>query len=131
MSDDMPTRSELAGQVAVERVPGLQGLDQAAVDDEVSAGDVRGTVASQEERQVSYFAGTGEAARDHLAGGLAGHLLRRGAACRAHSLATPPGPSHKSVATGPGLTVLTRMPRGPTSLDRALQKLARPALATP
>jgi hypothetical protein len=43
--------------------------------------------------------------------------------------ATPPAPSHRSVATGPGLTVLTRMPFGPTSLDRALQKLARAALA--
>src|SRR5208282_2049114 len=30
------------------RGTGLQGLDQAAVDDEVSAGDVRGAVASQE-----------------------------------------------------------------------------------
>src|SRR5271154_2637408 len=37
--------------------------------------------------------------------------------------ATPPAPSHKSVATGPGLIVLTRMPCGPTSLDSALQKL--------
>src|SRR5712691_10166900 len=43
--------------------------------------------------------------------------------------ATPPLPSHRSVATGPGLTVLTRMPFGPTSLDRALEKLARAALA--
>src|SRR5215469_865824 len=44
--------------------------------------------------------------------------------------ATPPCPSHRSVATGPGLTVLMRIPRGPTSLESALQKLARPALAT-
>ena len=41
---------------------------------------------------------------------------------------TPLAPSHRSVATGPGLTVLTRMPLGPTSLDRALEKLARAAL---
>jgi hypothetical protein len=43
--------------------------------------------------------------------------------------ATPLSPSHRSVATGPGLTVLTRIPWGPTSLDRALEKLARAALA--
>ncbi len=43
--------------------------------------------------------------------------------------ATPPAPSHRSVATGPGLTVLTRMPLGPTSLDKPLQKAANPALA--
>lgn len=43
--------------------------------------------------------------------------------------ATPPWPSHRSVATGPGLTVLARMPCGPASLDRALEKLARAALA--
>jgi len=52
------------------------------------------------------------------------------AACRATSCAlapvawltvcaTPSVPSQRSVATGPGLTVLTRMPCGPTSLDRA------------
>ena len=38
-------------------------------------------------------------------------------------------PSHRSVATGPGLTVLTRMPRGPSSLDSDLQKLRSAALA--
>src|SRR5579863_4812066 len=43
--------------------------------------------------------------------------------------ATPPPPSHRSVATGPGLTVLTRIPCGPTSFDRALQKLDSAALA--
>jgi hypothetical protein len=43
--------------------------------------------------------------------------------------ATPWSPSHRSVATGPGLIVFTRMPRGPTSLDRDLEKLASAALA--
>lgn len=42
--------------------------------------------------------------------------------------ATPPPPSHRSVFTGPGLTVLTRMPFGPTSLDRALENATRAAL---
>lgn len=43
--------------------------------------------------------------------------------------ATPPAPCHSAVSTGPGLTVLTRTPRDPTSLDRALQKLVSAALA--
>lgn len=42
--------------------------------------------------------------------------------------ATPPPPSHNSVSTGPGLTVLTRMPFGPTSFDRALENATRAAL---
>ena len=37
--------------------------------------------------------------------------------------ATPPPPSHRSVATGPGLIVLTRTPSGPTSRDSDLLKL--------
>ena len=47
---------------------------------------------------------------------------------RAIVAATPSAPSHSSVATGPGLIVLTRIPRGPTSLDSALQKLVKAAL---
>jgi hypothetical protein len=43
--------------------------------------------------------------------------------------ATPPGPSHRPVATGPGLTVLTRTPWDATSLDSDLQKLASAAFA--
>jgi hypothetical protein len=35
------------------------------------------------------------------------------------------------VATGPGLTVLTRTPAGPTFLDSASLKLASAALAAP
>jgi hypothetical protein len=42
--------------------------------------------------------------------------------------ATPPPPSHSSVSTGPGLTVLTRMPFGPTSFDSALEKATSAAL---
>ena len=34
--------------------------------------------------------------------------------------ATPPSASHRSVATGPGLMVLTRIPLGPNSFDSAL-----------
>src|SRR4051812_16446163 len=48
---------------------------------------------------------------------------------RANAAATPSLPSHICVVTGPGLTVLTRMPRGPTSFDNALEKLVRAALA--
>src|SRR2546421_2451498 len=43
--------------------------------------------------------------------------------------ATPWSPSHRSVATGPGLIVLTRMPYWPACLDRDLEKLASAALA--
>jgi hypothetical protein len=43
--------------------------------------------------------------------------------------ATPLSPSHRSVATGPGLTGLTRMPCGPTSLDSDLRKFAGAASA--
>ena len=43
--------------------------------------------------------------------------------------ATPSAPSHRSAATGPGLTVLTRTPLAPTSFDSALEKLARAAFA--
>ena len=38
--------------------------------------------------------------------------------------ATPPSPNHSAVATGPGLTVLTRTPRPPTSFDNALENPA-------
>jgi hypothetical protein len=48
---------------------------------------------------------------------------------RATVAATPASPSHSGVATGPGLTVLTRTPRGPTSLDSDLEKFSRAALA--
>ena len=44
-------------------------------------------------------------------------------------MATPSRPSHSAVATGPGLTVLTRMPWGPTSFESALQNLVKAALA--
>ena len=75
------------------------------------------------------------------------HLLRRGEpagdALAAAAPATTPGsrrwpgdgrghapaPSQRSVATGPGLIVLTRMPCGPTSFDSDLQKLVSAALA--
>ena len=43
--------------------------------------------------------------------------------------ATPCAPSHRPVSTGPGLIVLTRMPKPPTSLDSALQKLLSAAFA--
>src|SRR5215203_5437084 len=43
--------------------------------------------------------------------------------------ATPPSPSHSWVDTGPGLTVLTRIPLGPTSLESDLEKFSRAALA--
>lgn len=43
--------------------------------------------------------------------------------------AMPSAPSHRSVETGPGLTVLTRIPFGPSSFDNDLQKLRRAALA--
>src|SRR3954454_3479484 len=43
--------------------------------------------------------------------------------------ATPPLPSQRSVATGPGLTVFTRTPFGPTSFDSDLKKLRHAALA--
>jgi len=50
-------------------------------------------------------------------------------AAPARVCATPPALSHRSVATGPGLTVLTRIPCGPTSLESALQKLLSAPLA--
>ena len=43
--------------------------------------------------------------------------------------ATPSSPSQRAVETGPGLTVLTRTPSGPTSFDRAFEKLVSAALA--
>src|SRR6478735_1760914 len=43
--------------------------------------------------------------------------------------ATPVAPSHRSVATGPGLTLFTRMPLPPTSFDSDLLKLVSAALA--
>lgn len=45
--------------------------------------------------------------------------------------AAPPGSVHHGVSTGPGLTVLTRMPRGPYSSDSAWVRLLTPALAAP
>src|SRR5262245_33524384 len=43
--------------------------------------------------------------------------------------ATPSGPSHSAVSTGPGLTVFIRIPLGPTSLDSAFEKFANAAFA--
>jgi hypothetical protein len=43
--------------------------------------------------------------------------------------ATPPAPSHRSVATGPGLIALARMPRGPNSFDTDFVKLTSAAFA--
>src|SRR4051794_26462479 len=48
---------------------------------------------------------------------------------RATVAATPFAPSQRSVATGPGLIVFTRTPRGPTSLDSDLAKFVSAALA--
>ena len=45
--------------------------------------------------------------------------------------ATPASPSQRSVATGPGETELSRMPRGPNSCDSDLVRLTRAALAAP
>ena len=41
---------------------------------------------------------------------------------------TSSSPSQSGVATGPGLTVLTRTPCGPTSLESDLEKFSRAAL---
>ncbi len=43
--------------------------------------------------------------------------------------ATPPSPSQRSVATGPGLTVLTRIPSRPTSFDSDFEKFTTAAFA--
>lgn len=48
---------------------------------------------------------------------------------RATVAATPRSSSYRSVSTGPGLTVLTRTPCGPNSLDSDLQKLVSAPLA--
>ena len=46
----------------------------------------------------------------------------------ANLAATPSSASQRSVDTGPGLTVLTRIPFGPNSFDRLFAKLASAAL---
>ena len=43
--------------------------------------------------------------------------------------ATPSAPSQRSVATGPGLTELTRMPAAASSFDSDFEKLSSPAFA--
>ncbi len=43
--------------------------------------------------------------------------------------ATPSSASQSAVSTGPGLIVLTRTPRGPSSFDSDLQKLVSAAFA--
>src|SRR2546423_2291741 len=48
---------------------------------------------------------------------------------RATVAATPSSASHRPGVTGPGLTVFTRTPCGPTCLDSDLQKLDSAALA--
>ena len=95
-----------------------------------AAGDVAAAVAGEEHDEVGDLVGPGEPAGRRSGGGLLddgapGRVARPGATVAA----TPPSPSHRSVSTGPGLTVLTRTPRGPTSFDSDLQKLVRAALA--
>ena len=80
---------------------GSEGGGEPTVDGDVGAGDVPRGIAGEESDEAGDLVGLREAS------------------------------SHRSVATGPGLTVLTRMPRGPISLERALQKLERAALAAP
>ena len=45
--------------------------------------------------------------------------------------ATPSWPSQRSVATGPGETLLMRIPRGPSSCERAFATLSSAAFAAP
>jgi hypothetical protein len=45
--------------------------------------------------------------------------------------ATPSSPSHRSVETGPGETLLMRMPFGPSSCDSAFATFSSAALAAP
>lgn len=110
------------------RVGTSPGRDEAAVDDEVAAGDVAGLVAGEEEDQVGDLGRLEKrpvtVAPDAWATTSSGVIP----AAAETVAATPSPPSHSSVSTGPGLTVLTRMPWGPTSLDSALEKATSAAL---
>ena len=52
-------------------------------------------------------------------------------AARPTVAATPSSPSQRSVSTGPGETLLMRMPLGPSSWESALATLSSAALAAP
>ena len=110
------------------RAPCSEGGDEAAVDDEVGAGDVRGAIAGEEQDEVGDLVRSGEPPGHGLRGGACLDVLGRVPCALATVSATPPSPSHRSVSTGPGLTVLTRTPRGPNSFDSALQRLRQCAL---
>ena len=97
---------------------------------DVAAGDVGAAAAGEEDDEVGDLVGAGEPAGRRPGGGLLDDGVGdRGRSPRPTVAATPWSPSHRSVSTGPGLTVLTRTPRGPNSLDSALQKLVSAALA--
>ena len=106
-----------------------QGLDQAAVDEDVTAGDVGTAAAGEEDDEVGDFVGRVNRPVDVPAAACS--TTARGSRLFAPPTvaATPWSPSHRSVSTGPGLTVFTRTPRGPSSLDSALQKLLSAAFA--
>src|SRR5262245_56399717 len=56
--------------------PGSQGSDQAAVDDEVRAGDVAGALAGEQDDEVGDLVRAGEPAGDRVGGGLLRHRVR-------------------------------------------------------
>jgi hypothetical protein len=109
-------QAETASDVAIV-VRAIQGLDEAAVNREVRAGDTTGAVAGQHEDEV----------------GDLGRAVNRPVTAPAAAWAAPSAGPYRPLgrrsgrrrdrpatvgSTGPGLMVLTRMPAGPSSFDK-------------
>jgi hypothetical protein len=98
--------------------------DESAVDDEVGAGDVAGAIVGQQHDQVGHLFGTGEPSHYRAGGSLFGGISGFDAAGAGDRLGDIVLAEPQRVETGPGLTVLTQTPRGPTSLDSDLDKFS-------
>ena len=103
-------------------------MDEAAIDGEVSAGDVASPVASEQQCEVGDFLGPGEASGGCFGGRVCGDVAWFDSGGLGDRLSHTVVPSQSAVSTGPGLMVLTRIPEGPSSFDKDLQKLVRAAL---
>lgn len=105
-----------------------QSGDEAAVDANVGAGEAGRVIAGEAHDEVGDFLWCGEAPGGR-SGGDGGDEFVGGVAAGGGELGGDTVlSSHRSVETGPGLTVFTRMPLGPNSFEILFAKLAGAAL---
>src|SRR4029077_3203430 len=125
-------RASLAPAVRGAQQPGgrngLQGGEQAAVDDVVGAGHVAGPVAGQEQDHVGDLGGPGEAAGDHLAGGPALDVFGGGAGGVADGLRDSAGAEPQVGGHGTGADGVDADAVRPEFFGQGLAEAGQPGL---